>query len=552
MSQWGIFEKSDDSKSLLAKMEGPVTLGKSESADVKVNDLRTSGFHALILNEDQKFKIIDLGSRFGTYVDQKRIEEGVLQPKQEFQIGRKVLFIDEVNQKEKIKVIEDNLESEAYVETALDFPLLEVSLHWGSQLIDVRTFEKNSKITLGPQKGATFSAGVDYDQEKPFKIAQFDGDILELELPVQTTGLVWIGTETFSLDTLRHRDREKTDFSSLDLKLRIGDRAFVDIGELSLYFRFVKPAKDIPFQWPKIPKALQKIVGSVLGFYLLFFSILGLWQVDPEEKKIEDVPKHLKKVLFHAGQKEAQKRQQAAVGQVLSQLGGRARGKEGKSKAKKAKASQKKAPQKKTAKQKAKNAKKVDLSQAFTPVQSHFSKQAVQSGNPSSGNTASALTEGGFASGTKGLGAGGGGQSVGVGALQGQSTGGGMGAGDHGLSPSKGQEIKVPALQEVVVLGGLDPDVIAAIIRRYLPQIQYCYEQQLSQKPNLKGKVSVAFTINGKGGVNAPKIASSSLKDSATHRCILKKVKNWKFPKPRGGGTVGVKYPFLLMSTTDE
>ena len=39
---------------------------------------------------------------------------------------------------------------------------------------------------------------------------------------------------------------------------------------------------------------------------------------------------------------------------------------------------------------------------------------------------------------------------------------------------------------------------------------------------------------------------------AVTHYVALtfSKIMGWKFPKPRGGGTVGVKYPFLLMSTS--
>src|SRR5690606_9522622 len=104
--------------------------------------------------------------------------------------------------------------------------------------------------------------------------------------------------------------------------------------------------------------------------------------------------------------------------------------------------------------------------------------------------------------------------------------------------------------EEVIILGGLDPDVIAAIIKRYLSQIRNCYEQQLVTHPNLKGKVAVSFVIGGDGTVRKADIAETTLNNAATESCILSKIRTWKFPKPLGGGSVGVKYPFLLMSNS--
>ena len=38
----------------------------------------------------------------------------------------------------------------------------------------------------------------------------------------------------------------------------------------------------------------------------------------------------------------------------------------------------------------------------------------------------------------------------------------------------------------------------------------------------------------------------TTLKDAAVGNCIAKAVRRWKFPKPRGGGSVIVSYPFVL------
>ena len=103
--------------------------------------------------------------------------------------------------------------------------------------------------------------------------------------------------------------------------------------------------------------------------------------------------------------------------------------------------------------------------------------------------------------------------------------------------------------EESEVMGGLDKEVIAKIIRSYLGQIRYCYERQLSATPDLYGKLLVQFSIGQTGGVNTQSILSSSLQNKNVEGCVLKQVANWKFPEPKGGTIVKVSYPFLFTST---
>ena len=70
----------------------------------------------------------------------------------------------------------------------------------------------------------------------------------------------------------------------------------------------------------------------------------------------------------------------------------------------------------------------------------------------------------------------------------------------------EGRQIDIKDDEQVVIEGGLDPDLIAAIIKRYGPQIQHCYEKGLVLKPTIKGKVTTNFIISSSGGVIKPKI----------------------------------------------
>lgn len=100
---------------------------------------------------------------------------------------------------------------------------------------------------------------------------------------------------------------------------------------------------------------------------------------------------------------------------------------------------------------------------------------------------------------------------------------------------------------ESIISVGLDPALIQAVITSHLPQLQYCYERRLGAHNGLGGKVLMKFTIDGVGLVSSASVdASSTLADDEVRTCMVKRFKTMRFPKPPGGGTVGVKYPFLF------
>jgi hypothetical protein len=110
--------------------------------------------------------------------------------------------------------------------------------------------------------------------------------------------------------------------------------------------------------------------------------------------------------------------------------------------------------------------------------------------------------------------------------------------------------VSVPMNNEASVGGGLDRDMIAAVINRNMGQVRFCYEQGLQGQPNLNGRVALDFTIGSQGLVKGAQVASSTLEASAGSKmvedCIVQRLKSWKFPVPEGGVDVKVSYPFVL------
>jgi hypothetical protein len=484
-------------KLLTSVPKGGLTIGRTKASDVQIDDLRCNNIHALIeRNDDGSFNIIDLGSHFGTYKNNVRFEEIKFNIGETFRIGTSTLYIDYPS--EPVKIVKEDKKDDSppprVKELAIDKTLLQVSLFWGQQSLEVRTFETGSKITIGAQKSAVFNLPLNTsdDNLEPFTLAIYKDSELHLILPVEVHGLVWVGTDTVSVDSLRHRDKSGSEFSGqTTVKLRVGDRAHLEIGELSLDLQFITPSEKLPlFEKKTMDPKLKQIMSGVFGFWAIVLLVMSLWKPPEEEKTLEDVPEHLKKVLFDAGIADAIKKQQSAIGELANNLeGGRARGEEGRATANKspdaakAQAKTQEAP-KAAAKANAPQVTAKDISSAFSDgASTPTDTTASIVGEKQLGNTASALKGGNFARGTSGFGSGGGGESVGVGQLKGLSTGGGMGAGNYGLAPSKGREVEVPPTEETEILGGLDPEVIANVVRRYLPQVRHCYEQQLTVNP---------------------------------------------------------------------
>ncbi|MBL9105818.1 MAG: AgmX/PglI C-terminal domain-containing protein [Myxococcales bacterium] len=146
---------------------------------------------------------------------------------------------------------------------------------------------------------------------------------------------------------------------------------------------------------------------------------------------------------------------------------------------------------------------------------------------------------GGTGEGTIGLGNTG---LVGKGGGTGSGYGRGAGAGFGG----RGTRVPTVRQAKAEVQGALDKDIIRRIVRAHINEVRYCYNQALARDPYAGGRVAVQFTIGGTGKVPSAVVQESTMKDAAVGNCIAKAVRRWTFPKPQGGGSVIVTYPFVL------
>jgi outer membrane biosynthesis protein TonB len=151
--------------------------------------------------------------------------------------------------------------------------------------------------------------------------------------------------------------------------------------------------------------------------------------------------------------------------------------------------------------------------------------------------------------GTRGAGGGGGGNALGIGGLGTKGAGhgrGGYGEVDLG-GRGKDETVFVPG--RTTVVGGLSREVINRVIQKHYSEIKYCYEKELSKNPELYGKVTVLFLIDGGGQVGEALVQQTTLSSDPVESCMINHVRRWAFPAPRGGGTVQVTYPYVFKST---
>ena len=92
--------------------------------------------------------------------------------------------------------------------------------------------------------------------------------------------------------------------------------------------------------------------------------------------------------------------------------------------------------------------------------------------------------------------------------------------------------------------GDLDANIIRRYIRRKLPAIRHCYERKLVSDQDLAGTVLTQFQISPMGVVQGA--SAGGMGDRDVESCVADAVRAIQFPRPKGGGMVNVRYPFIF------
>lgn len=129
--------------------------------------------------------------------------------------------------------------------------------------------------------------------------------------------------------------------------------------------------------------------------------------------------------------------------------------------------------------------------------------------------------------------------------LDGTGVGTLQGVGGVGTRPVLGR-VKRPPRRAIVCDGGvLSKAAIQAVINRHMREVQHCYEVELLKRRDLAGTIVFDWTISPRGDLVLPRQASSTMASPAVASCVLRRMRAWRFPSPRGG-PVRVRYPFVF------
>jgi TonB family protein len=130
-------------------------------------------------------------------------------------------------------------------------------------------------------------------------------------------------------------------------------------------------------------------------------------------------------------------------------------------------------------------------------------------------------------------------ESIGFGAVGG-GTGGGVASGVPG-SAGSGAGAGAPGERSQV----RSDAQLLAVVRKYAPGIQFCYDNELKNSPGLGGKLVVSITVTSSGGVTDAKILQDSVRSPGLAQCALAKIETWKFPQVEEG-VVTFQAPFVF------
>jgi TonB family protein len=564
-----------------------VILGSGAGAAVKLSDPKVSNLHVMLRVEGNGMvTAIDLGSEHGTRVGDRMIRDPVtLSSGDTLFVGGtevKILFGEEGKPSKgngampsalgelvrplpkKAKglagtgqnsalLFNEPLSAEAT--PVEDSKILQVALVWGDTLINVEHLGDGVPVTVGEARHNLFHAYAPSLGDS-FTLAVSQGSTLTVNVPSEAGLVVASGGSHKSKEQLRSELRlHPSDGAAHVDAIEVGlhDRVQVSFENVAFILRYVRPSAAIPAgSMVEQDFTFFKIASICL---LAFFATVAVFLLTPvsDGGTSDDVfanPSKYVKLLVKPEKKPELAKKLSGI-----QEGAKAKeeeGKFGREESKKKDAD----PSRLDARKREDDMKKVmsagllgamangKASDIFQPGGLGTGINDALGGIKRGGGLGDAHGVGGF--GARGTGAGGGGNALGIGGVG--TKGAGPGGGGYGAIDlhGRGKDMVRVIPGKTTVVGGLDKDVIAKIIRRHQNEIRYCYEQELNKDPDLAGKVGVQFVIDPTGSVSDASVSETTLANATTESCMLSRIRRWKFPEPKGGGIVTVTFPWIF------
>ena len=115
------------------------------------------------------------------------------------------------------------------------------------------------------------------------------------------------------------------------------------------------------------------------------------------------------------------------------------------------------------------------------------------------------------------------------------------------LAARQAEQARIEAQRPKMTLTGFhDYDDVQRVVMQNMQAIRYSYNRRLREKPDLKGTITVKFSIDSFGKVISAKVTESTINDSELENTIVGWVKSWTFGTIDDPIITEVVYPFIL------
>jgi hypothetical protein len=521
--------------SYVTEGEDRFIIGSSKRADLIVPHAEVSQIHAMLRLVESDILLYDLGSEGGTFVQGKKIVERKLSPGDIFEIGGhsvRVNLLDQLSEKSGERALFWQCDC------TLPPDRLEVVRLDDGIVRDERTLLKGSRLHFGRGRREMLLSGAKYGERFLHRKDSGSTHTVDAILPPGYVAEIYNGKN----ELVRVIEQEGANFTFHDkekVRLATPDQR----GEILLLWQAQGrrvARQGVDHESP----VLKKTLGTCLAVALCLLTIMSYVPLKREVVEEAVIPKSsYERISMDSAPAPAQQNANPAQAEGAP------------------------AKQEQQAQQQPSQAASISSSLSkLLNKKSSLTAESIQQAVSNNGSqtvrnvavkNANIKTEeinaGAVGGGAVNVNALSQGLSSGTGAKAGSLNGfaGGKGASIGGTGGSgfggKGFDMSLGG-DEAEALGGLDKSLIAAVVQSNIGQIKHCYERQLIVDPNIYGKVVAGWTIDKDGLVSVSNIKKTTMNNKAVENCIAGKIKNWQFPKPKGGGTVLVSYPFLFKS----
>lgn len=521
-----VFDRNTSLGSYVTDGDHRVIIGSSKRADLVVQHASVSHIHAMLRLKDKEILLYDLGSEQGTFVGGQKIVERSLKPGEFFEIG---------GHRVKVNLIEEDAENGEralfWKSSAGNGAHLEILRTENSTVYEERTLARNAKVVVGRRRNEILLNGT---AKGTCFLSRKDGGnahTVDCLVPEGYTAEIYdannelVRTVEQAGSRFTFNEREKARLVTADQRQEI------------LVFWSAEGRRAARSMTDPDSHVMKRAMIVCSAIFAIVAGLQLLTPTKTEEIAEITTPKssYFRLSMDSAPAPAAPAAQEESAASNQTQQAAP-------SKAASISSSLSKLLNKKSSLTADKIQQAISTNGTTTVRGTNLKNANIQSEQIAAGSVGggslnvNALSAGlGSGSGTK------------AGSLKGFANGTGTGIGGGSGFGGKGFDMSLGG-DEAEAIGGLDKALIAAVVQSNLGQIKHCYEKQLIIDPNIFGKIVANWTINQDGLVSVTSVKSTTMKNKAVENCILAKIKNWNFPKPKGGGQVLVSYPFLFKS----